>query len=919
MKNKFGNNIVLFFSCKVIILIIVLMIYIGGVPLNGQALTVTISDINPNSSNRDATNPNAASGGRVNGLAADPSSNQVFYAASEWGGLFKSVDGGNNWSRLDGHLPHVTWDVAVDPNDSNRIYVTSFFDGRVFSQSGINVSTDGGQTWAHPPTAAPPPNFCANAGRRSELSAFGISVDPNNSNNVYIGTNCGLAFSNDQGVTWSFVDPTPADGADNVWDVVVHNGGIIDLCGNDGHQRSIDGGVTWTTAIGFPRPGGGRCSIDVSPDESYVIFLVSGTTIFESDDGGTTWSTFINPGPQGRIPFVSVNDRSGAAFDLWFADTQLYRAGCTTPSPAAIGGASRCPASNNWTLSQIGAHWDGGDIEFDSQVAVDSCPMLYSNDGGVYLETQGTSPNCHTPTWEQPTITPHALWQFGLTGANTSGDEQEELYFGNQDTGTFASTDAGSASPTWNNRDCCDGFDLAAAPGQVVYTVCCYNAGRRNRVFVSGAGMVGGNELATYPPAGNVPGFRTMDSIANYGANSYAMVTTAGVYITNNITANPVVWTQLGATTSPPQTCGIQSATTGGTRTFFVKSGGCEGETGGSLWSYTGTAAGGAWQRIARNGNSTFGIFAVDPRNPNRIFASDLVPATGPAMVITNDGGASWNTMPALDQLMTGNGTFAYQNQEGPTNFTGLNGYPQPRLVGIDPEQSNIMVAAGADSGVFVTLNGGTTWDLVTDPNFPQVTGTPHISRAHHVHFEHPDISHVNIYLGTKGRGAWRLNVYTGFIVPPKFCKRFPKACGVLELDRNLFKLKCLLSECFIVDSFIPKNCLLKWSCPGCGPGQLCPPYYHIYIDDVKDHWRVGIFDMVGKPVKHQLHKTPKGVVLSFRPDKDKYVEGRIGNYVLGFKMTRKGKPGVTYNLPTRIKRSNKPYRKSQKGKMVLP
>lgn len=38
-----------------------------------------------------------------------------------------------------------------------------------------------------------------------------------------------------------------------------------------------------------PSPGGGRCSIAVSPDESYVIFVVSGTSIFESDDGGTTF------------------------------------------------------------------------------------------------------------------------------------------------------------------------------------------------------------------------------------------------------------------------------------------------------------------------------------------------------------------------------------------------------------------------------------------------------------------------------------------------------------------------------------------------------------------------------------------------------------------------------------------------------
>ena len=61
--------------------------------------------------------------------------------------------------------------------------------------------------------------MCLTAARRDEPSAFGISIDPSNPNRVYIGTNCGLAISDDRGLTWRFVDPTPADGADDVWDV----------------------------------------------------------------------------------------------------------------------------------------------------------------------------------------------------------------------------------------------------------------------------------------------------------------------------------------------------------------------------------------------------------------------------------------------------------------------------------------------------------------------------------------------------------------------------------------------------------------------------------------------------------------------------------------------------------------------------
>jgi hypothetical protein len=245
--------------------------------------------------------------------------------------LFRSNDGGINWFHLDGHVPTVTQDVKVDPTNSNRIYATSLFDGRVNSRSGINVSGDGGVTWTHPATATPAAGFCETEIRRRELAAFRIAIDPTNAAHVFIGTNCGLAVSTDAGATWTFRDPTPGDTANDVNDVVVHHGGIIDLYGDDGHLRSTDGGATWSTASALPLPSG-RCSIAASPDEAHVLFAVVGTSIFESDDGGQSWPiNYANPSPQGRIPFVATNKRTGANYDLWFGDVSLFRGACTTP------------------------------------------------------------------------------------------------------------------------------------------------------------------------------------------------------------------------------------------------------------------------------------------------------------------------------------------------------------------------------------------------------------------------------------------------------------------------------------------------------------------------------------------------------------------------------------------------------------
>ena len=724
-------------------------------------LSVTFRDISPDQSNN--SDPDGATGGRVNNVTIDPSNAARVYAASEFGGVFRSTDGGLTWAHLDGHVPTVTWDVKVDPTNSNRVYATSFYDGRTNSRSGINVSTDGGNTWTHPATATPPANFCLTDTRRTELAAFGIAIDPANASHVFIGTNCGLAISLNSGTTWTFVDPTPGDRADDVGDVVVHDGGIIDLCGDDGHRRSTDGGATWTTAASQPLQSG-RCSIAVSPDESYVLFAVVGTSIFESDNGGQTWPvTYANPAAQGRIPFLATNKRAGQNYDLWFGDVSLFRGACTTPNPANPGGAQRCAASGSWAggfTRSNGAHDDSGSIAFVPGVANNACPAFFSSDGGVFRNTLNASPACQTPAWAQPTVTPHALWEFSFAGVSRPGSATEHLYMGNQDNGTFGATNGGGASVTWNNERCCDGFDANGDATRGLTTVCCFGGGRATRLFISGAGLSGASpEINTYP-TGNMRSFEQLEAIVNFATDQYAVASTSGVFVTTNIGASPVVWAQLGASTSPGTTCGLQLSTSGGTPTFFVKNGGCNGDRSASLFRHAGSGTSGTWQQVPTpGGTGGFGVFAVDPNDPNRIIASHLRGSLlPPEMVITRNGGTTWSALPALDGLMTGGGVFPYQNVSGPTSFASFSGYPQPTLVAFDPLDPDILVAGGADSGVFISTNGGTRWQLVTDPIAPGTSGIPHIPRPYYAHFDHdPPGGDINLFLGTRGRGVWRL------------------------------------------------------------------------------------------------------------------------------------------------------------------
>jgi hypothetical protein len=106
----------------------------------------------------------------------------------------------------------------------------------------------------------------------------------------------------------------------------------------------------------------------------------------------------------------------------------------------------------------------------------------------------------------------------------------------------------------------------------------------------------------------------------------------------------------------------------------------------------------------------------------------------------------------------------------------------------------------------------------------------------------------------------------------------------------------------------IPENCLVKWDCPGCGPTVLCPPYYHMYIDDVDPKlWDVQLFAGDGDLVKHERTRTSSGIVLSFRPSKRFALEKKIGDYYLVFETLGEVQRGE-HSFRTRLEASDYPF-----------
>lgn len=819
-----------------------LALALASLASTAQAQIVSIRSVNPKT-----TQSSSGSGGRTNGIAVHPDNRNFFYAATEYGGLFKSTDGGRNWRHLDGHVPVVTLDVKALAG-TNTVIATSLYDGRRPSQSGINVSFDGGATWTRPATAVPPPGTCANEADQDELSAFGIAVDAADPAKIYVGTSCGLAVSSDAGLTWTYSTPAGPGMGVRLWDVVSALPDRADVCGDNGHYAVVNG--VWSPGTGLPS---GVCSIAASPYHPTPpnLFATVGTQIYETTDGLSWTLTRTNPSPQGRVPFVATNKRSGAPneqrFDLWFGDVGLHRARC---EGTTAGTAPRCGTENSppWSPPykcavdyvagcvsdadcpgvgdscdksgyswRVGGHVDMGALVFDPMISTDACPLLNSNDGGVYYNTKSTSPDCHDPVWQQPAVTPDALLVYTMDGTDDpSSPGGDHVYLMTQDNGGFVCRDMGADGP-WSTPAGGDLFTAVAsleASGPLIFTT-------GGTLFKTDTvGWDSHSAIPSFPTdPGGYPGatqdFRFTKTVVRNGAG-YAWITKdgwgatahvppqwiwedGGLIWSSDILATPLVWRELGNATEPqrdtvgvcsdnpvrectrsPNNCGgtaacvdrvpcaVYTASRSLDSVFYVQTGDCSGDaTTDQIWKFVGLNPAGTWQPISLPNGGGVGIFAVDPNDPDHLIASELLGgACDPnlsdcgGMYKSTDGGATWFALSALTRMMRGDSAndFPFKNKRGYLYSSLMTGYHQPSFVAIDPVAPSNVIAGGRDSGIFYSTDRGITWSLVTDPRTPAVSRTPHIPRPKHAYFSEAD-HNKSIYVSSQGRGLWRFDI----------------------------------------------------------------------------------------------------------------------------------------------------------------
>ncbi len=198
-------------------------------------------------------------------LSMDPANPRVLYAAawtserkpwtivdgSREGGIWKSTDGGDHWTKLSGGLPDGLLGkigVAVSPADPDRVYAVITAKE---PDGGIWRSDDAGKTWRH-------------VSSDHELTQRGwyysrIIADPQDPNTVYI-PNVGFWRSDDAGKTWQRVRTRHGDNH-SLW--IDPSEPKVMIEGNDGGAHvTTDGGKTWSTLLNQPTAQFYRVTVD---------------------------------------------------------------------------------------------------------------------------------------------------------------------------------------------------------------------------------------------------------------------------------------------------------------------------------------------------------------------------------------------------------------------------------------------------------------------------------------------------------------------------------------------------------------------------------------------------------------------------------------------------------------------------------
>lgn len=446
-------------------------------------------------------------GGRTRALAIDQSDENIILAGGVSGGVWRSTNGGQSWSKTTGsnELQSVTA-IAQDGGTDTWYYTTGEYSGNSASGTGafyigdgIFKSTDNGVSWtklASTSTEHP----------ESWNTAFEINhevvVDPENGT-VILANYFGLYTSTDGGTSWNHTYNNSSNGA---WaDVAMGTGGVAyAFVATVGVLKSTNSGASWTdiSSPNFPSlASGDRGELAIAASNEDIVYLLledpdhaSGHGLWKYDNSTGSWTDLSSNIPQEGGQTGDFDSQGG--YDLLIkvkpddenfviiGGTNLYRSTdgfSSTNNTSWIGGYT--PNNNSYALyndhhpdqhsfvfypsdpNKVISGNDGG-LQFTNDIrATDNAtfPITWTPLNNGYLTTQvyavaigpdnqilaGLQDN---GTWETLTTSPTASWvsPFGGDGAYSAySSDATKRFMSSQNANIYrvAYTDGIDSSP----------------------------------------------------------------------------------------------------------------------------------------------------------------------------------------------------------------------------------------------------------------------------------------------------------------------------------------------------------------------------------------------------------------------------------------------------------------------------------------
>jgi photosystem II stability/assembly factor-like uncharacterized protein len=323
---------------------------------------------------------------RVVAIAVDTFDPDTVYIAEEYGGVARSIDGGQTWRFLTDAMPSLNVNtVIVDPLAPGIVYAGTGGRGAPLN-AGVYRSDNSGDSWSVVGSLA--------GSVVKKLAVDPVTAGSTTATTLYAvvqqGQPSGLYRSIDSGDTWTVVHSVTGAGPYDLALDPAHPGTIY-VTDDAGLEASADSGATWSTLHANAPQNQKQAKVAISGGALYYADAEASGSLFLSQDGGETWSL--------------QSQSTGSAWSPAY-----LAASPADPATVVVGGGftafwvshdSGKTLAGQVTCSGIGVvHPDAHALAFAPS---DPTQIYIGNDGGVYRSNDGggcwSDLNANLPTW----------------------------------------------------------------------------------------------------------------------------------------------------------------------------------------------------------------------------------------------------------------------------------------------------------------------------------------------------------------------------------------------------------------------------------------------------------------------------------------------------------------------------------------